>query len=426
MTTNHQQHFWQRAIIFVDMNAFFASIEQLDDLQLRAKPIAVTNGKQGTCIITCSYEARRFGIKTGMRLKQARQLCPSLIQCPSRPTRYAQVSMKIMQALQTITPDVEVFSVDEAFLDVTHCQRLLGEPVAIAKRVKQIVYQVSHLPCSIGVSANKAVAKFAGGCEKPDGFTVIEPWQAKIRLQNEPVTKLCGVGEGISRFLAQYGAKTCGEVTKLPISILATRFGNMGRRIWLMCEGTDPEPLQLEVRAPKSMGHSKVTPPELRDKTVILTYLMHMSEKLATRLRHHGLQAQLFAIGLLSQAQGWLGGKYKLVYPSNDGQHIYHLVKVMMNECWQGQAIGQVKVMALDPRPALLQQDLFQTIDFRRMTLNQMIDTINDRYGEFSVAPARLLNRSPMPNVIAPAWKPAGHRQTIQINTAHPPRDKSG
>lgn len=260
MATNPAQRFWERAIIFVDMNAFFASVEQLDNPQLRGKPIAVTNGKEGTCIITCSYEARRFGIKTGMRLKQATQLCPLLIQCPSRPARYAQVSMQIMHALQAITPDVEVFSVDEAFLDVTYCQRLLGDPIAIAKQVKQAVYQASHLPCSIGVSGSKAIAKFASNCEKPNGLTVIEPWQAKKRLQDEPITKLCGVAQGISHFLASYGAQTCGEVASLLISILARRFGNIGRRIWMMCGGHDPEPVQLAVGVPKSMGIVKLPP----------------------------------------------------------------------------------------------------------------------------------------------------------------------
>ena len=123
---------WERAIILVDMNAFFASIEQLDRPEWRGRPLAVTNGLTGTCIITCSYEARAYGIKTGMRLKEGRKLCPDLIQCPARPQRYATVSSNIMQALQDITPDIEVFSVDEAFLDVTHCQRLLGPPERIA------------------------------------------------------------------------------------------------------------------------------------------------------------------------------------------------------------------------------------------------------------------------------------------------------
>ena len=145
---------WSRAIILVDMNAFFASIEQRDRPEWRGRPVAVTNGLQGTCIITCSYEARAYGVHTGMRLKEARRLCPDLIQSPARPQRYAQVSSAIMTALQDITPLVEVFSVDEAFLDVTACQSLWGSPPRMAQLAKRKVFEAVGLPCSIGVSGD--------------------------------------------------------------------------------------------------------------------------------------------------------------------------------------------------------------------------------------------------------------------------------
>ncbi len=217
------------------MNAFFASIEQLDHPEWRSRTVAITNGEQGTCIITSSYEARAYGVKTGMRLKEARQLCPTLIQCPSHPQRYAEVSTHIMESLQTITPDVEVFSVDEAFLDVTHCQSLLGTPEQIARLTKQTVFADSGLLCSVGVSGDKTTAKYAAKQNKPDGMTVIPPWQAQARLHNVPVADLCGIAKGIGGFLAERGVHVCGDMAKLPISALAARFGNLGRRIWYMC-----------------------------------------------------------------------------------------------------------------------------------------------------------------------------------------------
>lgn len=165
-----------------DMDAFFASIEQLDNLKLRSKPVAVTNRLQGSCIITCSYEARAYGIKTGMRFHDARQVCPQLIRCSSRPKRYAEVSGRIMKALEDITPDVEVFSVDEAFLEVTHCQKLHGNPIKMGKMAKEKVWQASHLTCSIGVSGDKTTAKYAAKLNKPNSFTVIKPWNAKERF----------------------------------------------------------------------------------------------------------------------------------------------------------------------------------------------------------------------------------------------------
>jgi DNA polymerase-4 len=394
------------------MNAFFASIEQHDHVEWRGRPVAITNGLKGTCVITCSYEARAYGIKTGMRLKQARQLCPELIQCPAHPHRYAAASTAIMEALQDITPDIEIFSVDEAFLDVTHCQRLLGTPPRIARLAKQKVFDASGILCSIGISGDKTTAKFAAKLNKPDGLTVIPPWEAEEHLRHVPVTELCGIASGIGGFLAEHGAHTCGDVKKLPISVLARRFGNPGRRIWYMCQGQDPAGLQPDVPAPKSIGHGKVVPPDTRDSEVLLTYLLHMSEKVGTRLRRHHLQARTFAIGLRT-VDGWLGDKPRCALPTDDGRQIMELCRHFMQEHWQGQGVHQVQVTALDPADRGSQLELFTGTDGAQEEVNAVMDAVNQRYGELALAPARLLNRSSMPNVIAPAWKPYGHRQTL-------------
>lgn len=412
---------WARAIILVDMNAFFASIEQLDRPEWRGRPVAITNGLTGTCIITSSYEARAYGIKTGMRLKEARKLCPGLIQSPARPGRYAAVSSRIMSSLESITPDIEVFSVDEAFLDVTRCQRLLGSPERIAQLTKETVFKASGVLCSVGVSGDKTTAKYAAKLNKPDGLTVILPWEARARLHDVPVTDLCGINKGIGGFLAARGVYTCGDMERLPIGVLAQRFGNPGRRIWYMAQGADPEPLQLTVAAPKTMGHGKVMPPNTTDLSVIYTYLLHMSEKIAARLRRHAMVAQTFAIGLNTRA-GWIGNKARSVLPTQDGRVIVRLCRKVIGACWQGQGVHQVQVTALDPRPMNGQLELFDQ-DFnqnreKENVANTAMDNINARYGEFTLAPARLLNRSTMPNVIAPAWKPYGHRQTIQDTDA--------
>jgi DNA polymerase-4 len=404
---------WERAIILVDMNAFFASIEQLDQPEWRGRPVAVTNGLQGSCIITCSYEARAYGIKTGMRLWQARELCPELIQCPGRPQRYAQVSRRIMAALEAITPDIEVFSVDEAFLDVTHCQGLHGDPATIGRMTQRLVFETANLLCSVGVSGDKTTAKYAAKLQKPNGFTVIPPWEAKERLRWVKVTELCGIAEGIGRFLARHGVYYCGDMEKLPISVLARRFGNVGRRIWFMCQGADPDPVHTRVAAPKSVGHGKVMPPGTWDRQVILTYLLHMSEKVGARLRRYGLAAEQFFIGLRTDEFGWIAEKARLPRASNDGGQIYALCQQLLQTHWQGQPVSQVQITALSPRPALQQGDLFLADDTERRRVNAAQDAINARFGEFVIAPARLLNRSSMPNVIAPAWKPDGHRQTI-------------
>jgi DNA polymerase-4 len=200
-----------------------------------------------------------------------------------------------------------------------------------------------------------------------------------------------------------------------------------------MAQGADPEPLQLSVPAPRSMGHGKVMPPNTRERAVVLTYLLHMSVKVAARLRRHTMVAQTFAIGLRSR-DGWIGTKLRTTLPTQDARDIMRLAREMLEDCWQGQGVHQVQVTAIDPRAQSGQLELFgpepdqnirpntrqQTdkLAAAHATTNATMDRINTRYGEFALAPARLLQRSTMPNVIAPAWKPYGHRQTIQDEEA--------
>lgn len=402
---------WPRVILLADMNAFFASVEQVDHPALRAKPVALTNGDIGTCIITCSYEARAFGVRTGMHIKQARQLCPALIRVSSRPRRYAEVSTNIMQALAYFSPDIEIFSVDEAFLDVTRCQQLWGGPREIALRVKQAVYESSGVLCSVGVSGDKTTAKFAARQQKPDGLTIIPPWQARDQLATNPLTELCGVNDGIANLLAHYGVRHCSDLQKLPISVLGKRFGNPGRRIWLMAQGLDPEPVKSSIPAAQSIGHGKVLPPNTRDGETIRVYLMHMAHKLAERLRANKMVGQQFLFGL-RQHRGWFRTIERSLLPSDDEMVIYRLGSRWLGESWRGQGIWQIRIVALDPK-APCQSDLFQRKHPRRERAHQAMDQINQRYGSMTLTSARLLGRSNMPDVISPAWKPTGHRKTV-------------
>lgn len=404
---------WPRAIILVDMNAFFASVEQLDHPEWRGRAVAVTNGSQGTCIITSSYEARMHGIKTGMRLKEARQLCRHLIQAPARPDRYVEKSRAIMDALANITPDIEVFSVDEAFLDVTRCQLLHGSPERMGLLAKKLVYEASGLHCSVGVSGDKTTAKYAAKLQKPDGLVVIPPWESRERLRYVNVTELSGIKAGIGGFLKKYGATYCGEVADIPMSILVKRFGNLGKRIWYMCQGADPDPVHTVVASPKSMGHGKVMPPDTTNESVINMYLMHMCEKLGARLRQHQFHAQHFFAGLLSREVGWFGAKGRSIQATHDSKEIFELASFLIHEHWNGEPVSQIQVTALDPSREGMQLDLFTHANPKRDLMYSVLDEINQRFGEFAIAPASMLHRSQMPNVIAPAWKPYGHRQTI-------------
>ncbi|EEF80223.1 ImpB/MucB/SamB family [Methylophaga thiooxydans DMS010] len=391
-------------IALVDMDCFFAQIEQLDNPQWKNKPVAVTNGQLGSTIITSSYQARAFGIHTGMRLKQARQLCPALIQAPSRPQRYAQVSRQIMSSLLAITPDIEVYSVDEAFLDLSRCQQLYFGASDIGQRIKRRVFSVSGLRCSVGISGDRTTAKFAAKKDKPDGMRVIHPALAEQTLAPELVTALSGINKGIASFLARYGIICCGDMKRVPMSVLAKRFGHLGRRIWLMAQGKDPEPLSYNVKPPKTIGHGKVMPPQTRDKNVVLIYFQHMSEKVAARMRCFHYQAECFFIAAKTD-QGWLKTKTHAGFYTDDGRVIYQLCQQFLQLYWSGQGVWQVQVTALAPQQGK-QLDLFTEDNQQRQQVNTAMDNVNHRYGEFTLAPARLLDKSAMPNVIAPAWKP--------------------
>ncbi len=197
---------------------------------------------------------------------------------------------------------------------------------------------------------------------------------------------------------------------KLPISVLSRRFGNLGRRIWYMFQGLDPCPLHQEIAAPKSIGHGKVMPPNTRDRSVILTYLQHISNKVGTRMRRYDFVAKTFRVGLRTK-QGWIGCKSRLMYFNNDQREIFQLCKTVLNLQWQGEGIHQVQVTALDPQLVAMPMDMFDSGEKSKAQkkLNTSLDDINSRYGEMCVAPARLLNRSEIPNVIAPD----GLRQTV-------------
>ncbi len=409
---------WPRAIILIDMNAFFSSVEQLDRPEWRGQPVAVTNGSQGTTIITCSYEARQFGIKTGMKIYEAKRICAHLIHAPSRPHRYAEVSKTIMEALTSITPDCEIASCDECYLDVTHCQQLY-DPIKAAQKSKSLIYKVSGLHCSVGVSGDKTTAKFAAQLQKPNGFTVIYPDRAKERLRHVPVTELCGIGQGVGKFLARYGIYTCGDMENLPIGILAKRFGNLGKRFWYMCQGADPEPVHVTIPSAKSMGHGKVLPPGTVDDKQLLYYFSYLCERLAARLRENQMKASVFFIGMNSTLWGWIGKNIKTPYVTNHGVDIFVYCEALIKSHLQHGEVRQVQVTALNPSIGQEQLDLFIQEDEKAKLADAVKDKINTRFGEATLKPARHLQRqiSDMTPVIAPAWRPSGSRHSVKGET---------
>tara|TARA_Y100000817_G_scaffold307933_1_gene294961 strand:+ start:17 stop:1204 length:1188 start_codon:yes stop_codon:yes gene_type:complete len=395
------------------MNAFFASIEQRDNPLLIGKPIAITNGVHGSCIITCSYEARAFGIKTGMRYVDAKNICPTLIKQSSNPERYAKISTNIMSIIKTISPDVEIFSVDEAFIDLTNCLNIYQTPMNAALILKDRIFKHENLPCSIGISTSKALAKFAAKMHKPNGITIIKPNESKNILNNHSVTELCGVSKGIGKFLNAHNVYKCGDMKNIPISILGNKYGNIGRKIWLMAQGKDIDSVEINTKAPKSFGHGKVTIPNLKNIYTIKKIFRKMSEKVATRMRKNSYESNTFIIGY-KVFLGWNIKRFKLRQYTNNGNQIYKLCSKMISVMKSDQGIYQIQITALKPRLINLQSSIFKNVSNKQQKrIDSVMDNINEKYCKQVILPARILHEDGSPDVIAPSWRPDGFKRSV-------------
>lgn len=404
---------WQGCIALVDMMSFFASVEQLDNPLLKGKPVAVTNGDKGSCIITCSYEAREYGIKTGMRLNEALRHCPDLIRCPSRPYRYTEISRQIMTALTDITPDIEVFSVDEAFLDLTGVLQYWGSIEKIADLIRKVVHRSSGgLRCSIGISEGKLTAKYCAKLKKGE-TTIVPPDKIKAVIGKANIGDICGIGKNIERYLNERGIYKCKDIEKFPMSVLAARFGDIGRRLYLTCLGHDPFAVTTEAKDPKSMGHGKVLPPATTDRKMVYGIMMRLTQRLAERLRRNGFKAVCLSVAHKSE-KGWHVSKHKPVNPVDDSKAIWHLVELHLSH-WRGEPLYQVHICATD----LCHRDHLQCDLFAQTEMTSKIDVIKDqinqKLGRHSVMSATELyvENATMTPVIAFNWNPDGAKQSL-------------
>ena len=291
-------------------------------------------------MITASYEARQFGIKTGMHISRAKGLCPDFIPVSSRPNRYAEVSTNFLASLQNLTPEIEIFSVDEAFLDFSHCRYLYHSPKDIARRIQETVFKASGLTCSVGISGDKSTAKFASKLKKPNGVTIIPPWRAEEILAPYPVTALCGVGRGIGEFLEKYHVLTCGDMKQLPISVLSKRFGNVGRKLWLMAQAKDPSPLVLNTGQVKSLSASKVVPPNTTDRALIEQYFYYCCDRVASRLRRGKLFAKRVTVGMVFRRRR-IKHCQDFVLAMNDEAKFFAVAKQIIAQ-WDGEGVYKI------------------------------------------------------------------------------------
>ncbi len=286
-------------ILHVDMDAFYASVEQRDRPELRGRPVIVGGVGNRGVVSAASYEARRFGVRSAMPIATARRLCPQAVFLPVRMYEYTKVARQIREILLAITPLVEPLSLDEAFLDIQGYEPLLGPAPAIARQIKERIRSETGLTASVGVAPNKFLAKLASDHGKPDGYVIVPPDRVTEFLAPLPVARLWGVGAKCEKRLNALGVHTIGQLAALPQKVLAGHFGKAGRHLWELAQGRDERKVTPD-REAKSISTETTFSQDIGDRIVLRAWLLDLVDELAGRLRKEGVRARTMELKLRS------------------------------------------------------------------------------------------------------------------------------
>ncbi|TLD42355.1 MAG: DNA polymerase IV [Candidatus Jettenia ecosi] len=400
----------EKIIMHIDMNAFFASVEQQINPALRGKPIAVIGSNERTVVTTSSYEARAYGVKTGMTKYEARRLCPHIILVPGTTSRYTDTCRRLVEIYQHYTPLVEVYSIDEAFLDITGSLPLFGNTEMIAKKIKMDIREnLGRLTCSIGIAPNKLLAKLGSDMKKPDGLVIIRQKDINKLMEHLPVKELCGIGQQIESHLAALGIKTCGELGRASIQVLKNQFGVMGERLKRMAQGIDESPVIPMEQEPdaKSVGHSMTLDRDESDREVLEHHILQLSEMVGRRLRRGGYLGRTITLTLRYADFSTFTRRSTARIYTNDSIDIYLIAQEIFHALRLRQPVRLAGVSVHNLIRNIAQIPLFRT-DKMKQAATRAMDEINDRYGDFCITWGTLIERYHHKGVISPSWKPNG------------------
>src|SRR5262249_9111338 len=393
MTTNP-------TILHVDMDAFYASVEQRDRPELRGKPVIV-GGTQGRGVVcAASYEARPFGVRSAMSIAQARRLCPQAVFLPVRMDHYAEISRHIRRIFHSFTPLVEPLSLDEAFLDVRGGGGLFGAAPEIARQIKQRIRADTGVIASVGVAPNKYLAKLASDIGKPDGFVVLAPDKIMEFLAPLPVSRIWGVGAKGEKRLHDMGIRTIGQIAAMSEQVLSDRFGEMGWHIWRLANGQDDRTVVPD-RESKSVSTETTFPQDIGDRRILRAWLLDLVDHLARRLRHEGIWARTIDMKIRSSDFHTVTRSTTLAEPTNLTNVIWKATaglfeRSLTNDLLPVRLLG-VGATKLTREPAA-QGDLFQPHNRQREgALDQTVDTIRAQFGTTSIQRGVLLDQQWQP-----------------------------
>lgn len=377
-----------RRIMHLDMDAFYASIEQVDNPALSGKPVIVGGDSRGV-VSAASYEARKFGIRSAMPIFQARRLCPHGIFLPVRMQRYREASRQVMEILHRYSPLVEQISIDEAFLDITGTEMLHGSPELLAARIKREIHAVTSLTCSVGIAPGKVLAKIASEMKKPDGLSVIQESDLPELLRSLPVACIPGIGAKAAEELKQMGIVVASDILRFPPAWIS-KAGKNVIRLYEFVRGEEKSPVVPE-REPRSIGAENTFPADLEDIRAIKKWLLIQSERVGRELRASGYCAKTLSLKVKFSDFHQIIRSKTLHTPTSSSGIIFEIVCGLLEGLVLAKKVRLTGISASQLYSGMDQLKLFMDKKLEReKRLDQAMDTIQGRYGKHALVRGRI------------------------------------
>lgn len=372
-------------IIHADMDAFYASVEIRDHPELAGKPVAVGGSPHSRGVISAAnYVARQFGVHSALPSSTAMKRCPDLILIPGRMSVYSEVSQQIHDIFARYTPLIEPLSLDEAFLDVSASVKLFGSTTQIAQRIKQEIRDELGLVVSIGVAPNKFIAKIASDINKPDGFVVVPEDEAQRFLDPLPVTRIWGIGKSGNAVLEKHGITTIQQLRQWNADKLYQLFGKHGEHLWRLANGIDTRQVIPDHEA-KSISHETTFAVDLNDIEVLKAHLLHLTEQVTWRLRHHQYQGRTVQLKIRFADFSSITRSFTLAQATNNTKVIWHAARDLLlyklppkHQAIRLIGVGISGIVNQGASTAPKQQDLFSANDAPQNRSTDAIDELND------------------------------------------------
>jgi DNA polymerase-4 len=387
----------QRAIIHVDMDAFYASVELLDNPSLQGQAVIVGGlGPRGV-VATANYEARVYGVHSAMPIGQARRLCPNVVCIRSRMSRYREMSEGAFNVFREFTPNVEGLSLDEAFLDVTASLKLFGALEQLGKQVKDRIFAKTGLTASVGMAHNKFLAKLASDADKPDGLVLVDSADVQSFLDPMPIARLWGIGKVTQPKLRALGILTIGQLRRTDMSLLRPVLGNRSEHFHRLANGQD-ERAVVSTRPDKSISHEITFDRDIQDRTELLAELQRQAEDVARRLRAQQLMARTVIVKIRDSGFRTITRTKSMRACSNHTQTLYKLARALFESWREAHRTTPVRLIGMgvtgledEKVPGSSAGDRLDEASAK--DLDRVFDVINQRFGEAKIVHGLAMRR---------------------------------